>query len=116
MKCKGKTHEKRWPYHEGECSRDEWKDGYCKTHHPAEKLKRSKQRNEERDRLYKSRDNTDETASRSDAVEQDELWDDVESIIAKHSDVDDVLLFAADSMKVFNELKEKYTIFLKSKQ
>lgn len=44
MTCKGMTHDSRWPYCGNGCTRQEWKDGYCKIHHPEEKLRRNKKR------------------------------------------------------------------------
>ncbi len=49
--CKGRTHGPNFPYPEGRCSRNPWKDGYCRQHHPQERSLRSQARMDEKDRL-----------------------------------------------------------------
>lgn len=53
-RCKGKTHDRRYPYQEHSCSRSAWKDGYCRTHHPDEKRRRNKESMDRRDALYEA--------------------------------------------------------------
>ena len=54
MRCKGNVHPKGAGYHmPSPCSRNAWKDGYCKTHHPKEKYARSKARWREQERKRK---------------------------------------------------------------
>jgi len=49
-RCKAKTKMPYFPYLTSiTCSRKEWKDGYCKIHHPEEKLRRQKERNSKKD-------------------------------------------------------------------
>lgn len=53
MICKGKTRDKRFPYSAHKCNYHEWKDGYCKLHHPEEVKRKRKERYAAKDKLYK---------------------------------------------------------------
>lgn len=51
--CKGKSWQRdHFPYFQYPCSRKEWKDGYCKTHHPEEKRKRNTERENAKEKQY----------------------------------------------------------------
>jgi hypothetical protein len=52
--CKGFLKMDSWPYGRSsiKCSRKVWKDGYCKTHHPDEKRRRQKGRDNKKETLY----------------------------------------------------------------
>lgn len=52
--CKGKTRGVRFPYPHYFCSNKEWKDGYCKIHHPEEKRRKQKERDDKRYILYQA--------------------------------------------------------------
>lgn len=47
--CKGKVYRHKYPF---DCKRREWKDGYCKTHHPDEKRKRIAESSRKKDEMY----------------------------------------------------------------
>lgn len=65
-KCKGKTHDRRYPYPESKCWNKVWKDGYCKIHHPEEKLRKQRERNAKKDKLFE--------ASQKQSEEPPEQW------------------------------------------
>lgn len=48
--CKGKTHDIFFPYPSIPCRHREWKDGYCKWHHPDEKTRRAREANTKKDK------------------------------------------------------------------
>jgi hypothetical protein len=50
--CKGHTRQKSYPYHASPCINKEWKDGFCKLHHPDEKRRRQKERDNIKDQKY----------------------------------------------------------------
>lgn len=54
MKCKAFIKQTSWPYGRSSqsCQRKEWKDGYCKTHHPEEKRRRQRERDNKKEELY----------------------------------------------------------------
>lgn len=49
IRCKGHTHGSRYPYPMRDCYNKQWKDGYCKIHHPEEKTRRLKERYAKKD-------------------------------------------------------------------
>ena len=55
-RCLAKTKMSIFPYETSICcTRNVWKDGYCKQHHPDEKIKRQKERYRKKDVLFAKR-------------------------------------------------------------
>lgn len=84
-KCKAFLKQTFWPYgiSSQTCQNKEFKDGYCKTHHPKEKLSRQSERNKKKDELFNKANqpsppsadtNKDYWKKRCEAAEQ--LWTD----------------------------------------
>ena len=57
MGCIAHLKQNYWPYGRTSqtCQKKEWKDGFCKIHHPEEKRKRQRERDNKKEILFKLR-------------------------------------------------------------